>query len=141
MALGRRPAPQRRALPGLTRPHQSASAYVSKWSFSPFSARYTRNEARMRQRKPMYQAVTSSYRDGHVTAWPQPQRLAQPAPGSLLRTAAQALRYRTALTGAKEPQYPDHKAQSTGQAGGAAAPSVPAPRSPHLCTSYPGGCH
>lgn len=78
----------------------------------------------------MYQAVTSSYRDGHVTAWPQPQRLAQPAPGSLLRTAAQALRYRTALTGAKEPQYPDTRPRAQGRREGQLLPRS-RPHGPH----------
>lgn len=44
----------------LTRPHHRASAYVSNITLSSFSARYTRNDARIRHRKPMYQAVMSS---------------------------------------------------------------------------------
>lgn len=48
----------------LTMPHHSASAYVSNISLSSFSTEYTRKEARMRHRKPMYQAVINSCRDG-----------------------------------------------------------------------------
>jgi len=46
----------------LTTPHHSASAYVLNIrGFLSFSARYMRNEEKMRPRKPMYNVVKSSW--------------------------------------------------------------------------------